>query len=91
MAETVVRNLIEADLDHALGPQRFPGRRPLGGPSARPPGGTTAEAFTATQVFQVAGQGDLVDARETRRMADVVEFSCVVIETKEKRADDRRV
>ena len=88
MAKTAGRDMVVANFDDELRPQRRPLAGALGAPSARTPRRTAREAGRRNEPLELFGQRRPVEIVQGRGKADVVEPALIIIKTEQQGADE---
>src|SRR5207244_2320993 len=87
VAEAPGGDLVVADLDDQLGPERLPFGRSRRAPAAGTAGRVASEAGRLDQRLESRRQCRAIDGGDAGGEADMVEQPLVVVEAKEQRAD----
>ena len=87
MAEAAVGEMVVADFDDQLGPERLPFVGAPRAPAARTAWGVAGEARRLDQRLDEVGDFRAARPREARREADVIEQPFVVVQAQQQRAD----
>jgi ferritin-like metal-binding protein YciE len=88
MAKALAAEMIVADFDHELRPQRLPFARTFGRPAAGAARRIAGEAGRADQRHQLFGERRLILVLDRRGEADMMQQAAGIVESQQERADD---